>query len=118
MTTRSTADSTVPASQACLCCGGEAVLRFRPVLGRRRLERLCSECADSLSALVRTAGETALLSLADARFAGWLETGQWQTRDGRTLGPEDLPSCGSSSGDSGGHGVTCACCATFAEEAG
>ncbi len=93
---------------ACLKCGGPAEGRFRPVLGRGRVERLCPACADELSALVRAAGETAQLSLADARFASWLATGRWTTRQGQTLGPEDLPG--------GWHSPECPCCATFAEE--
>jgi hypothetical protein len=72
------------------------------------MERLCPGCAEALSALVRAAGDTCQLSLADARFAVWLETGRWPTRDGRSLGLEELP------GD--WHGAECPCCATFAEE--
>jgi hypothetical protein len=77
-------------------------------MGRGRLERLCPACADALSALVQAAGETCRLSLADERFVAWLESGRWSTRDGRSLGPEDLPT--------GWHGAECPCCATFAEE--
>jgi hypothetical protein len=92
----------------CLKCGGPAEDRFRLVMGRGRMERLCPGCADQLSALVRAAGETAQLSLADTRFVSWLESGQWTTREGRIVGPEDIP------GD--WHGPECPCCATFAEE--
>ena len=49
-----------------------------------------------------------MLTLADGRFVAWLGTGRWPGKDGRTIGPEDLPK--------GWHGVECACCATFAEE--
>jgi hypothetical protein len=73
------------------------------------MERLCPGCADLLSALVQAAGDTCQLATSDPRFASWLETGNWTTRDGRTLGPEDLPA--------GWHGQECPCCATFAEEA-
>ena len=93
---------------ACIKCGSPAEGRFRPVLGRGKMERLCPDCADRLSALVRAAGNTALLSLADDRFVAWLETGRWPTGDGRSIGVEDLPQ--------GWHGAGCPCCATFAEE--
>jgi hypothetical protein len=101
---------------ACLKCGAPAEGRFRPVLApggtrgldRGRMERLCPGCADALSALVRAAGETCQLSLADARFVAWLETGRWTTRDGRSLGPDDVPE--------GHHDAQCPCCAAFAEE--
>jgi hypothetical protein len=93
----------------CLKCGSPVEGRFRPVLGRGRLERLCPECAGLLSALVQAAGEKCQLSLADARFAEWLETGQWTARDGRSLRPDDIPP--------GRHGAECPCCAAFAEEA-
>jgi hypothetical protein len=92
----------------CLKCGGPAEGRFRLVLGRGRMERLCSDCANALSALVQAAGDSCQLSLADARFASWLGTGCWLSRDGRSLGPEDLPD--------GWHGTECPCCAAFAEE--
>jgi NMD protein affecting ribosome stability and mRNA decay len=92
----------------CLKCGGPTEGRFRPVLGRRRMERLCHDCASALSALVQAVGETCQLSLADARFLAWLQTGRWPTRDGRSVGPEDLPA--------GWHGPECPCCAAFAEE--
>jgi hypothetical protein len=92
----------------CLRCDAPAEGRFRLVMGQGRMERLCANCADDLSALVRAAGDTCQLSLADARFAAWLDTGRWQTRDGQSLGPEDIPA--------GYHAVTCPCCATFAEE--
>jgi hypothetical protein len=95
-------------SHYCLKCGAEAEGRFRPVMGRGRLERLCPACAATLSALVRAAGDSCRLSLADERFVTWLGTGRWPARDGRNLGPEDLPP--------GGHSVECPCCATFAEE--
>lgn len=92
----------------CLRCGDSAEGRFRPVMGRGRMERLCVKCADDLSTLVRAAGETCQLSLADARFSAWLDTGRWKTRDGQWLGSEDVP---------GGHqAVDCPCCAIFAEE--
>jgi hypothetical protein len=77
-------------------------------MGRGRLERLCPDCAATLSALVRAAGDSCTLSLANERFVTWLETGRWTGRDGQSLGPEDLPA--------GRHGVECPCCATFAEE--
>lgn len=93
----------------CLRCGDPAKGRFRLVLGQGRMERLCAGCAEDLSTLVRAAGDTCQLSLANARFSAWLETGRWLTRDGRSLGPEDIPG--------GYHAVECPCCATFAEEA-
>lgn len=93
----------------CLKCGVAVEGRFRPVLGRGRMERLCPECAELLSALVRAAGETCQLSLANARFTSWLETDRWMARDGRSFGPEDIPG--------GWHGPECPCCAAFAEEA-
>jgi hypothetical protein len=93
---------------ACIKCGGPAEGRFRPVLGRGRMERLCPDCADQLSGLVRAAGDSGTLSLADDRFAAWLETGRWPVGGGRSIGVEDLPL--------GWHGAGCACCATFAEE--
>jgi hypothetical protein len=92
----------------CIKCGRPAEGRFRLVMGQGRMERLCPTCAESLSRLVRTASETCLLSLADARFMAWLETGRWLTKDGRTIGPEDLPA--------GWHTPECPCCATFDEE--
>jgi len=92
----------------CLKCGGSAEGRFRLVRGRGRMERLCPGCADQLSALVRAAGETTQLSLADERFVAWLETGRWATRQGRTLGLEDLPA--------GWRSAECPCCAALAEE--
>jgi hypothetical protein len=92
----------------CLKCGTDTSKRFRLVMGQGRMERLCPECADSLSALVRSAGDTCQLTMADKRFAAWLETGRWTTKDGRSIGPEDLPA--------GWHGTECPCCATFAEE--
>jgi len=91
----------------CLKCGRRVEGRFWPVMGRGRMERLCPTCADQLSALVRAAGETAQLSLADERFAFWLETGRWPARDGRTLGPDELPP--------GQHNPACPCCAAFEE---
>ena len=95
-------------NHACLKCGEVAEQRFRPVMGHGRMERLCPTCADGLSTLVRAAGETCRLSLADARFAAWLETGLWSTDDGRTVSLEEIPA--------GWHGAECACCAAFAEE--
>ena len=92
----------------CLKCGQPIAGAARLVMGRGRMERLCPGCGDLLSALVQAAGDTCQLSLADPRFAAWLETGRWTTRDGRTLGPEDLPE--------GWHGVSCPCCAAFQEE--
>jgi hypothetical protein len=92
----------------CLRCGAPAEGRFRLVMGRGRMERLCANCAEGLSTLVRTAGDTCQLSLADARFSAWLETGRWTTRDGRSLGPEDI--------SVGHHTVDCPCCAIYAEE--
>ncbi len=92
----------------CLKCGSPAENRFRLVMGRGRMERLCPPCADTLSALVRAAGDTCQLSLADERFVTWLETDSWQARDGRSIGIEDLLV--------GWHGAECPCCATFAEE--
>lgn len=96
------------AAVACLKCGGPAEGRFHLVLGRGRMERLCAACGADLSALVRAAGDTCQLSLADARFRGWLETGRWPGRDGRSLGPEDVAD--------GRHPPECPCCAAFAEE--
>jgi hypothetical protein len=93
---------------ACLKCGSPAEGRFRLVMGRGRMERLCPACADGLSALVQAAGDTCQLSLADGRFVAWLETGRWPARDGRSIGPDGLPA--------GWHGSECPCCATFAEE--
>lgn len=78
------------------------------MLGRGRLERLCEACAHDLSALVQSAGDTCQLSLADARFAAWLETGRWTARDGRSLGQEDVMA--------GQHGAECPCCAVFGEQ--
>jgi hypothetical protein len=92
----------------CLKCGGPAEVRFRLVMGRGRMERLCPSCAEMLSAQVRAVGETCQLSLADARFVSWLETGRWQSRDGHSIGHEELPD--------GWHGTECPCCAVFAEE--
>jgi len=92
----------------CLKCGGPAEGRYRPVLGRGRMERLCPACADTLSALVRAAGDSARLSLLDTRFGHWLETGRWTMRDGREIGADELPA--------GWHQAGCPCCAIFAEE--
>ncbi|MGD2206432.1 MAG: hypothetical protein PVH17_06605 [Anaerolineae bacterium] len=89
-------------------CGQPVEERFRLVMGRGRMERLCPVCAGQLSALVQAVGETAQLSLADERFVAWLETGRWTTREGRTLQLEDLPT--------GWHSPECPCCALFAEE--
>ena len=69
---------------ACLKCGAPAEGRFRPILGRGRLERLCPECAGSLSMLVRAVGEPCQLSLTDAQFVAWLETGRWPARSKTT----------------------------------
>jgi hypothetical protein len=93
---------------SCIKCSGPVEGAFRPVMGRGRMERLCPTCADTLSALVRAAGDTCQLTLADGRFVTWLETSRWPTRSGHSLGPEDLPS--------GWHAVECPCCAAFAEE--
>lgn len=95
-------------NNTCLRCGGAAEGRFRLVMGQGRMERLCPGCADTLSHLVRAAGDSCQLSLADDRFVAWLESGRWTGKDGRSIGPKDLPK--------GWHGVECACCATFAEE--
>ena len=92
----------------CLKCGNPTGSRFRLVMGRGRMERLCPNCADTLSALVRAAGDTCQLSLADEQFVAWLDTGRWLSRAGREIGPEDLPA--------GWHGSECPCCAAFAEE--
>jgi hypothetical protein len=92
----------------CLKCDGPIEGRFRMVRGRGQMERLCPDCSDQLSALVRAAGDTCQLSMGDERFTTWLETGRWTARDGRSLGVEDLPA--------GWHGTECPCCATFAEE--
>ena len=92
----------------CLKCGSPAEDRFRLVMGRGRMERLCPECADALSALVRAAGDTCQLSLTDDRFVTWLETSRWPGRAGRSIGLDDLPA--------GWHGTECPCCAAFAEE--
>jgi len=93
---------------ACFKCDNPVGERFRLVLGRGRMERLCADCSEGLSALVRAAGDTCQLSLADARLVTWLETGRWSARDGRSIGPEDIPA--------GWHEAECPCCATFAEE--
>jgi hypothetical protein len=92
----------------CLRCGGPAEGRFRLVMGKGRMERLCASCAEDLSALVRLAGESCQLSLANPRFSAWLDSGHWTTRDGRSLGQDDIPR--------EYHAVECPCCATFAEE--
>jgi hypothetical protein len=92
----------------CINCGGPAEGRFRPVLGRGRMERLCPGCADRLSTLVQTAGDTCLLHLDDPRFQYWLETGRWPTRDGGSVGLEDVPA--------GLHANDCPCCAAFDDE--
>lgn len=93
---------------ACLRCGSPADQRYRLVMGQGRLERLCPLCADTLSALVQLAGDACLLAVADPRFAAWLESGRWPTRDGGSIGPEDLPD--------GWHTTDCPCCAFLAEE--
>jgi hypothetical protein len=95
-------------TSVCLKCGGPAESRFRPVLGRGRMERLCPHCADELSALVLLAGDTCLLSLTDPRLAAWLETGRWPLPDGQSLGVENLPG--------GWHRNECPLCAVFMEE--
>ncbi len=92
----------------CLKCGGPAEGRFRPVLGRGRMERLCACCAGELLALVQTAGDTCLLHLDDPRLQQWLASGRWPTQDGDSLGPEDLPV--------GLEANTCPCCAAWDEE--
>jgi hypothetical protein len=92
----------------CLKCGGPAEGRFRLVLGKGRMQRLCEPCGQQLSALVQAAGETCQCSLADARFVAWLETGRWTARDGRSLGPEGV--------HPGRHDPECPCCAVFGEE--
>ena len=93
---------------ACIKCDNPAGERFRLVMGRGRMERLCAGCSEGLSALVRVAGDTCQLSLTDERFVAWLETDHWMARSGQRIGPEDLPA--------GWHGTECPCCATFAEE--
>jgi hypothetical protein len=92
----------------CINCGGPTEGRFRPVLGRGRMERLCLDCSDRLSILVQTAGETCVLHLDDPRFQHWLQSGRWPTRDGGSVGPEDVPA--------GLHANDCPCCAAFADE--
>jgi NMD protein affecting ribosome stability and mRNA decay len=92
----------------CLNCGEPAEGRFRLVMGEGRVERLCPDCAGTLSTLVQAAGDSCRLSLAEDRFRTWLETGRWPARDGRTFGLEELPA--------GWHGSECPCCAIFAEE--
>ncbi len=92
----------------CLKCYRPAEGRFRPVMGQGRMERLCPDCADALSALVQAAGDTCRLTLSDERFVAWIQTDRWPTRDGRSIGLDDLPE--------GWHGPSCPCCATFAEE--
>jgi hypothetical protein len=72
------------------------------------MERLCPNCADALSTLVRVVGGACQLSMADARFVTWLETGRWSMRNGGSLGLEDVPYLWPS--------TECACCAAFAEE--
>jgi hypothetical protein len=72
------------------------------------MERLCQPCSEKLSTLVRAAGDTCQLSFRDRRFVSWLESGRWPTRDGGTLGLEDIPG--------GWHGTECPCCTTFAED--
>ena len=97
-------------SVSSLNCGRLVEGTFRPVLGRGRMERLCPDCAELLSALVRAAGDTCQLSLTNSRFVNWLDTGCWTTRDGRIVGPENLPAADQHTGE-------CPCCATFAEDA-
>jgi len=58
--------------------------------------------------MVRTAEDTCQLSMSNERCIAWLETGRWAAKDGRSIGPENLPI--------GGHGTECPCCASFAEE--
>jgi hypothetical protein len=72
------------------------------------MERLCPNCAGALSTLVRAAGDTCQLSMADARFVTWLETGRWSLKEGGSLALDDIP------GD--WHSPECPCCAAFAEE--
>lgn len=92
----------------CLKCGGPAEVRFRPVMGQGRMERLCPHCSDTLSALVQLAGNSCVLAVADPHFAAWLDTGRWPTRAGDTVGPDDLPD--------GWHSNSCPLCAAFMEE--
>jgi hypothetical protein len=92
----------------CLKCGTPVIGAARLVMGRGKMERLCPGCGELLSALVQAAGDTCQLSLGNERFVAWLETGRWTARDGRLLGPEDLPG--------GWHAPSCPCCATFQEE--
>ena len=103
-------------THTCLNCGRAAETRFRLVLGSRRMERLCQECSHHLSTLVRTAGDTCQLTMANPRFRTWLETGRWPMQDGRTIGLHDPPA-----GEPPGEAlsrlrVECPCCAPFAEE--
>ena len=95
-------------TQPCLKCGGSTEARFRPVMGKGRVERLCPACAGQLSALVQAAGDSCQLSLADRRFAAWVQSGRWLLRSGGSLGPEDLPA--------GFHAAECPCCAEFSDE--
>jgi hypothetical protein len=101
---------------ACLKCGVHVGKHFRLVLGNGRMERLCLACSDQLSTLVRTAGDTCQLSMADHRFVTWLETGHWPMRDGRTIVVDAAPSNGPVTGGRVRHGSECPCCATFAED--
>lgn len=80
------------------------------------MERLCQQCSDRLSTLVRTAGDTCQLSVANPRFQTWLETGRWPMQDGRTIGLQDPPLGRRLAGTQGQHRTECPCCATFAEE--
>lgn len=101
---------------ACLKCGMPAERRYRLVLGNGRMERLCLACNNQLSALVRTAGDTCQLSMADHRFVTWLEAGHWPMRDGRALTLHTSPGARPLEGGHGHAGHECPCCATFAEE--
>jgi hypothetical protein len=92
----------------CVNCGSPAEGSFRPVLGRGRMERLCPDCSERLSALVQTAGDTCVLHLGDDRLQHWLQTGRWPTQDGGSIGLEDIPA--------GRHANACPCCAAFAED--
>ena len=103
-------------THTCLNCGEAADTRFRLVLGHGRMERLCQQCSDHLSTLVRIAGESCQLSMADPRFQTWLETGRWPMQDGRTIGLNDPPAGRRLGSRQDHHRTECPCCAIFAEE--
>lgn len=103
-------------THTCLKCGQTADKSFRLVLGSGRMERLCQNCSEVLSTLVRTAGDTCQLSMGDQRFLTWLETGQWPTRDGRFIQLDGPPGNQPSKGAQGRHRSQCPCCSTLAEE--